>query len=243
MVKKDEIRKLISEGLRNLQNNKSKQALELFNKALELDPKNSMLWNHKGVALRKLGEINEAITCYNKALKFDPESIRANLNKARALRSQKKYDLALFSYEDVLELDPDNLEAKEESKRVRDLLAKRAQLRANEKSIDKQKDEEEEIFEERRQDLMAFLEKSRKRIDGSIQKIKEMFEHGIKEEAIENREKIKSALISFDEQLYKRIKLISNEFVVIDFEEECRDLLDKWEVFKDRKLQELEKLS
>jgi len=44
------------------------QALDYYNKALALDPRNAIVWNNKGNALCKLGRSEEAIECYDKAL-------------------------------------------------------------------------------------------------------------------------------------------------------------------------------
>ena len=202
-----------------------------------------MAWNNKGVALRKLGKIEDAINCYNKALSIDSDLSRALLNKARALKMQKKFDLALFTYEDILELHPEHREATEESERVRNLLSRQVQLTQVEVTVNEKESEERKLFQERNEELMEFLEESRKSISDSVEKIEEIFTSGIKEEALEHRDRILNALISFNEQLLNRIRNINDEFVTLDFEEEMRELIDKWNAFKDAKIEELKNLN
>ncbi|MBK5113370.1 MAG: tetratricopeptide repeat protein [Candidatus Heimdallarchaeota archaeon] len=242
MVKSDNIKKLLENGLEALRKNKNEKAIEYFESVIAIDSDNTMAWNNKGVSLRKLGRLEDALNCYNKALSIDPDLTRALLNKARVLKMQKKFDIALFTYEDILELDPEHPIALEEGERVRNLLSRRAQQPQVEE-LSKQEIEEKKIFQERNEELIEFLEESRKSIIDSVDKIEEIFTSGIKEEALEHRDRIVNALVSFNEQLLNRIKNISDEFITLDFEEEIRELIDNWDTFKDEKIKELKKLN
>lgn len=73
-----EISILIEKGTRLLEDGKYDEALECFDKALSLDPKNTHAWNQKGVALRSLGRYDEAIECFNKALEIVPKDLDAS---------------------------------------------------------------------------------------------------------------------------------------------------------------------
>jgi len=243
MSKSENIKKLLEDGLEALRKNKNEKAIEYFDRVIAVESENTMAWNNKGVALRKLGKIEDAINCYNKALSIDPDLSRALLNKARALKMQKKFDLALFTYEDILELHPEHPVAAEESERVRNLLSRQVQLTQVEVSITKKESEERKLFQERNEELIEFLEESRKSISDSVEKIEEIFTSGIKAEALEPRDRILKALISFNEQLLNRIRNINDEFVTLDFEEEIRELIDTWDAFKDAKIEELKSLN
>jgi len=243
MSKSENIKKLLEDGLEALRKNKNEKAIEYFDRVIAVESENTMAWNNKGVALRKLGKIEDAINCYNKALSIDPDLSRALLNKARALKMQKKFDLALFTYEDILELHPEHPVAAEESERVRNLLSRQVQLTQIEVSINKKESEERKLFQERNEELIEFLEESRKSISDSVEKIEEIFTSGIKAEALEPRDRILKALISFNEQLLNRIRNINDEFVTLDFEEEIRELIDIWDAFKDAKIEELKSLN
>jgi tetratricopeptide (TPR) repeat protein len=241
MAKSESIKKLLNKGLEALKKNKNEKAIEFFDQVITIDSDNTMAWNNKGVALRKLGKIEDALNCYNKALTIDPNLTRALLNKARALKMQKKFDLALFTYEDILELQPEHPIAEEESERVRNLLSRRAQ-KIQVEEISQKEIEEKKIFQERKDELIEFLEESRRSIGDSVEKIEKIFTSGIREEALEHRDRIVNAIESFNEQLFNRIKNISDEFLTLDFEEEMRELIDNWDDFKDSKISELKEM-
>ena len=67
-----ELKILIQNGVKNLEDGNFEDALSFFEQALLLEPDNPDLWNQKGVALRSLGRYNEASECYNKSLQLDP---------------------------------------------------------------------------------------------------------------------------------------------------------------------------
>ncbi|MFQ6072921.1 MAG: tetratricopeptide repeat protein [Methanosarcinales archaeon] len=60
-------------------------AIECFDKALEIDPKYAYAWVDKGKALDNLGKYKNAIECFDKALEIDPNSdiVKNNLKIAR----------------------------------------------------------------------------------------------------------------------------------------------------------------
>lgn len=241
MTQEKETRKLFEKGLEALNKNQYDKALQHFEKVISSDPNNTMAWNNKGVALRKLGRIEEALESYNKALSIDPELVQALLNKARALKVLKKYDLSLFAYEEALELSPEHNDARKEREKVRLLLSQRAKIES-EAEQEEQREEELERAQKRKQDLVSFLEESRRSITDSVEKIEDLFNHGIKAEAEEHRQKIYNAIISFNNQLLDRVDRINDEFVLVDFEEECRSLLQKWSEFKETQLNRLKQL-
>ena len=59
------------------------ETLKCFQKAIEIDPKNSLAWNNKGFALEKLNRITEAVKCYKKALNIDSNCSKARENLER----------------------------------------------------------------------------------------------------------------------------------------------------------------
>ena len=242
MSKQNEIEILMKDGLNALKKNKNQKALEIFEKVLSKDPENTMAQNNKGVALRKLNRLDEAIQCYNKALKTNPKLTIALLNKARALKVQQKFDLALFIYEDILEIEPEHPFALDESERVKNLLSRRAHIKS-EGYEDEALGKEKELLQERRTELLDFFEESKKSIGDSVERIGELYELGSSNEAEEQRNKITEAIISFNDQIFDRILNISEEFVTLDFEEECRELIDNWQEFKESKLEELKNMS
>lgn len=67
-----EIKILIQNGIKNLEDGNYEDALSFFDQALLLEPENPDLWNQKGIVLRSLGRYEEASECYNKSLQLDP---------------------------------------------------------------------------------------------------------------------------------------------------------------------------
>ena len=63
------------------------RALELFARALEADDKLAAAWVNRGVALRRLGRLEEAEASYRRALEIDPNEISASSNLASLYRA------------------------------------------------------------------------------------------------------------------------------------------------------------
>jgi tetratricopeptide (TPR) repeat protein len=103
--------KLINKGTAYNFLKKYDLAIECFNKALEIDPKNGVLWNKKGFALGNLGKYEEAIECYNKALEIDDKDVLALFQKGFSLNTLGRYDEAIECFNKALEIDPKNVNA------------------------------------------------------------------------------------------------------------------------------------
>ena len=93
---------MLGTGQALLNLDKPEQALEQFEEALSLDPKNVEAWIKKGTALERLQRIDEAITAYDQAIAADNSTATAYLFKAGVYNRQKKYAEALQCYEKAL---------------------------------------------------------------------------------------------------------------------------------------------
>jgi tetratricopeptide (TPR) repeat protein len=60
---------------------KYEEAIECFDKALDIDQNDASIWDNKGFVLGSLGRREEAIECFDKAVKIDP-----NMTDARKYR-------------------------------------------------------------------------------------------------------------------------------------------------------------
>ncbi len=113
-------------GLLLVKQEKYDDAIEYFNKALEVEPNNLQILNDKGNTLYSLGKYNEAIKCYEIILKVEPENkvvknnkektvnaenLKRYMNKGNELYFKKKYTDALSYYEKALEIKPNHVEA------------------------------------------------------------------------------------------------------------------------------------
>ncbi len=87
------------------------EAINCYDRVLELDPEDPDTWNNKGYALRKLGRYREAINCYDTALELDPEYVNAWSNKGLTLSKLGRNQEAIFHINKSLELDSENEDA------------------------------------------------------------------------------------------------------------------------------------
>jgi tetratricopeptide (TPR) repeat protein len=91
---------------------KYEDAIECFNKSLQMHLGNNTAWNNKGLALSKTGKFDEAIMCYEKALVINPKDYVVLNNKGSALYKKGEIQRAMQCYKDALELNPDSKTAK-----------------------------------------------------------------------------------------------------------------------------------
>lgn len=86
--KSDDIGTLIEKGV-NLRNfKKYDEALQIFEKVIELEPSNTQAWHNKGIILGILKKYNEARQAFEKAMEIEPEKNRRDCS-ARHLRSAR----------------------------------------------------------------------------------------------------------------------------------------------------------
>ena len=80
-----------------------KEAVECYEKALEINPMDKEIWIDKGMALSNLKKDEEALQSFNRALKIDPKDEEAWFQKALTLSDLKKYEEAINCYEKYFE--------------------------------------------------------------------------------------------------------------------------------------------
>jgi uncharacterized caspase-like protein len=74
------------------------EAINWFDKVLELDPKDADIWNKKGLCHYAIGKYDEAVVSFSKACEISPNFIQYKKNMELAIaqlnqtRQQKKYD-------------------------------------------------------------------------------------------------------------------------------------------------------
>jgi protein O-mannosyl-transferase len=69
---------------------KLKEAMKLFDKAIDLDPNDASVYNNRGITKAMLGDTNGAITDFDMAIKLNPEFTDAINNKNRAMEVMSK---------------------------------------------------------------------------------------------------------------------------------------------------------
>ena len=81
-------------------------ALQCFDRAIEINPNIASYWKHKGNALLKQGNYDGAIQAYDQAIQIDPKLALTWLNKGYALEAQGNYDGAIQAYDQAIQIDP-----------------------------------------------------------------------------------------------------------------------------------------
>ena len=103
----DKIESLLKDGQTLLNLGSPKDALVLYDKVLETNPKHISALLKKGNILGKLGRFDHAILCYDKIL-LQEENLLALLNKGLAHHYIGQYKIAIECFNKVLEKKPKN---------------------------------------------------------------------------------------------------------------------------------------
>jgi tetratricopeptide (TPR) repeat protein len=84
------------------------EAIQCYDKAIELYPYYTVAWNDKGVAIGRVDIVayQEVMQCYDKALEQDPNFALIWSNKGAVFYNLGKYDEAVSSCDRAIELDP-----------------------------------------------------------------------------------------------------------------------------------------
>jgi len=102
----DSVADLIGRGRALNAQTKYAEALPLFQRALERDPRAFDAWLTAGYTLGNLGRYEEALVALDRALALSPNSARAWSNKGAALNGLRRYEEELAAYDRALALDP-----------------------------------------------------------------------------------------------------------------------------------------
>ena len=94
---------------------KIQESIEYYDKALRVDPNNTLAQNNKKKALARLS-YQKVIEYYDKALKIDPNNVYFLYSKGDVLKNQRKYQEAIDCYDQVLAIDPNNTLAQSNKK-------------------------------------------------------------------------------------------------------------------------------
>ena len=93
-----------------LQNGRGDEAVEQFQKALEIEPRYALAHNNLGAAFYQLGQVDEAVTHYQKALEIEPRYAQAHNNLGIVLFQKGRVDEAIAHFQKALAIQPNNAE-------------------------------------------------------------------------------------------------------------------------------------
>jgi tetratricopeptide (TPR) repeat protein len=85
----------IDQGIENSQKGKYDQAIQDFNQALKLKPRDPALLTYRGVVYYAKGQSDQAMKDFNQALEIDPKFGRAYYQRGMIYENQEKYALAV----------------------------------------------------------------------------------------------------------------------------------------------------
>lgn len=108
---KEQAMKYFDEGTILFKEKKYREAIEFYDKAIELSPGFVDAWNNKGLCLKYEGYVEEGMKCFDKAIEMDPGYYMAWYNKANIFYDQNEYDEAIECYDKTLEIKPDHFKA------------------------------------------------------------------------------------------------------------------------------------
>jgi tetratricopeptide (TPR) repeat protein len=83
------------------------EAIEYWQRTVELAPGSVSAHNNLGIALSKSGSLEKAVAEYQQAVAIDPGNVEAQYNLAVALGQLGRIPDAIRQYEQVLQIDPD----------------------------------------------------------------------------------------------------------------------------------------
>ncbi len=86
----EEVTRLKDMGNETFRMNDFEGALELYDRALDIEPSNPGIWNNRALALRALGRYEEALNGYEKALSYDPGNKKFLAGKKACLTALTK---------------------------------------------------------------------------------------------------------------------------------------------------------
>jgi len=95
----------VNKGIVQYQKGNYEEAIDFFNKALEINRKNENAWYRKGLALSDIEKYKEALKAYNEAIKINPEHGNAWHNKGIALNNLLKYKKAIRAYNKAISIN------------------------------------------------------------------------------------------------------------------------------------------
>jgi tetratricopeptide (TPR) repeat protein/streptogramin lyase len=97
---------ILDEGSQYFENGDYDNAIKSFDKAMSLNPKNPIPYNHKGDVLFKLKKYEEAIKSYDAALEINPKYLDVLKDKALSLDNLGKHQEAINCFDAALEINP-----------------------------------------------------------------------------------------------------------------------------------------
>lgn len=104
---------MLHKGMDKAKKMEFKEAAEIFDRLVAINAEIPEAWNNRGVALFRLGRIDEAIVSYNRSLALDPNNLDALRNKGLLFLATGSFKEAMECYDFVLRHggEPEDMES------------------------------------------------------------------------------------------------------------------------------------
>ena len=79
------------------------EALQYFEKAIQLNPKNDFAWGDRGLILDKQGKTEESLASFSKAIEIDPKNSITWHNKGLTLIRSNQLKEAIYCFDKAIE--------------------------------------------------------------------------------------------------------------------------------------------
>ena len=100
------VREKCAEGDQLLKQQQYVQALQAYEEALRIDPRNFHAWNGKGTALYSQGNYKKAYESYQRAIEIDADNPVVWVSAGLSLNRLQRYQQAIVHFERAILLDP-----------------------------------------------------------------------------------------------------------------------------------------
>jgi len=90
---------------------KTREAMEHFERALRIEPRQTSVHSNLGVFYLEMGQVNESLSHLEKALEIEPNFADAHYNLGNTYLQMGRADDALAHYQKALEINPNDIEA------------------------------------------------------------------------------------------------------------------------------------
>jgi hypothetical protein len=98
---------LVKQGVAFGKKGEYDQAIALFNKAIDINPKFPGAYYGRGLTYYGKGQYDRAIADFNKAIKLKPAYVYAYYNRGRAYaKGKEQYDKAIADFNEAIEMNP-----------------------------------------------------------------------------------------------------------------------------------------
>ena len=108
---KEDARQFYNDGYRAFHSNDFPKAIDLYKKAIAIDPQYADAYDNCGLSYRRLGNLDSAETYYKKSINLNPKAMIAHANLAIVYTDKGNLNAALNEYNEIKKYNSNDPEA------------------------------------------------------------------------------------------------------------------------------------